>query len=100
MFPKELASLLKLQGAAISHPFPRIKGPDRAPKNLRHQAECAVTEDEVEVKTGPRAQLASGFDQGATCAEIHDVNEASWPQGCLRDVFGRPAISRIAAAIL
>ena len=36
MFPKELASLLKLQRAAIREPFPRIHRPNGAPENLRH----------------------------------------------------------------
>src|SRR3954467_6391696 len=100
MFPEELAALLKLQRTAIRQSLPRVHLPNRAPENLRHQAEGATTEDEVEMKTGTGTQRASGLDQGATCAEVHHVNEASWPYGRLRDVFGRPAVSRIAAPIL
>ena len=66
---------------------------------MRDQAERAVTENQMKVKSSAWPQRPGGLDESAARTQVHDVNDAARSQGRLRDVVRRPAVPGIAAAI-
>ena len=98
-FPVQVARLVELQRASVSHTLTRIQSPDRTTQDAGEDGERPQFCGQLKVDASAGSQRPIGLYEHAPCTDVENLHAVARPQRRSRRFANGPFDSHVGAAI-